>query len=253
MTTCPVCGSKKWTERCKIDNWAIEECDACGFAKIDPMPVRESRAECYSEKKIIERNVRQKSSLQNFSRLLKRLFSKITKRDKKAIFYDKLRRYLSPKSKVLDIGCGDGSFLRKAKENFVCTGIEISGYLASLARKHSGFRVISGNFLDMEFNNEEYDGVTLISLLEHLDDPLQAVKKCSEFLRPGGILLLKTVNYSCLNRRIKKERWTGFRPPDHVVYFNPYNLKLLLKKAGFGKIKISGMPFNDNMYCEAVK
>jgi predicted SAM-dependent methyltransferase len=103
----------------------------------------------------------------------------------------------------------------------------------------------------MEFKSEEYDGVTLISLLEHLDDPLQAVKKCFEFLRPGGVLLLKTVNYNCLNRRAKKAGWTGFRPPDHVVYFNPYNLRLLLKKAGFKKINISAMPFNDNMYCEA--
>ena len=64
---------------------------------------------------------------------------------------------------------------------------------------------------------------------------------------------MKTVNYNCLNRKIKKESWTGFRPPDHVVYFNPSNLELLLKKMGFKKIKISAMPFNDNMYCEAIK
>jgi len=253
MTTCPVCGSKEWTKRYRIDAWTVEECNSCGFAKIDPMPVRENRAECYSEEKIIERNVKQKSYLQKLSRFLKRLFSKATKRDKSAIFYNKLRRYLPPKSKVLDIGCGDGSFICKAKKDFVCTGIEISDYLASLARKHSGIKVITGNFLEIEFKSEEYDGVTLISLLEHLDDPLQAIKKCFKFLGQGGVLLLKTVNYNCLNRKIKKDLWTGFRPPDHVVYFNPSNLELLLKKAGFKKIKISSMPFNDNMYCEAWK
>lgn len=253
MTICPVCGSKEWTKRYRIDAWAIEECNVCGFAKIDPMPVRENRAECYSEEKVVERNVKQKNSLQKLSRFLKRLFSKATKRDKSAIFYNKLRRHLSPKSKIFDIGCGDGSFICKAKDNFVCTGIEISGYLASLAEKRPGIKVITGNFLEIEFKSEEYDGVTLISLLEHLDDPLLAMKKCFEFLRHGGVLLLKTVNYNCLNRRIKKDLWTGFRPPDHVVYFNPVNLKLLLKKAGFSKIKISSMLFNDNMYCEAIK
>ena len=253
MTTCPVCGSEEWTKRYRIDSWAIEECDTCGFAKIDPMPVREDRAECYSEQKVIERNVKQKSYLQKFSRFLKRLFSKTTRRDKSAIFYNKLLRYLPRESKVLDIGCGDGSFICKAKGSFVCTGIEISEYLASLARKHSGIKVITGNFLNTEFDGEKYDGVTLISILEHLDDPLQAVKKCFEFLSPGGVLLMKTVNYDCLNRRIKKEGWTGFRPPDHVVYFNPSNLESLLKKAGFEKIKISAMPFNDSMYCEACK
>ena len=251
MTICPVCGSKEWTKRYKIDSWAIEECNTCGFAKIDPMPVRENRAECYSAEKVVERNVKQKNSLQKLSRFFKKLFSKLTKRDKSAIFYNKLRRYLPPKSRILDIGCGDGSFICKAKEDFACSGIEISEYLASLARKRPGINVVSGNFLNMEFNRGEYDGVTLISLLEHLDDPLQAMKKCFEFLRPDGVLLLKTVNYSCLNRKVKKAGWTGFRPPDHVIYFNPSNLELLLKKVGFKKIKISSMPFNDNMYCEA--
>ena len=253
MTICPVCGSKGWIKRYRIDSWTIEECNTCGFAHIDPMPIREDRAECYSEEKVVGRNVKQKNSLQKFSRFLKRLFSKATKRDKSIIFYDKLSRYLSPKSKVLDIGCGDGSFICKASESFICTGIEISDYLASLARNRPGIKVITGNFLYTEFDSEEYDGVTLISLLEHLDDPLQAMKKCFEFLRSDGVLLMKTVNYNCLNRRIKKERWTGFRPPDHVVYFDPSNLELLLKKVGFKKIKISAMPFNDNMYCEAFK
>jgi 2-polyprenyl-3-methyl-5-hydroxy-6-metoxy-1,4-benzoquinol methylase len=253
MDICPVCGSREWIKRYRIDSWDIDECGACGFAKIDPMPIREDRAECYSEQKVIERNVKRKSYLQKFSRFLKRLFSKITKRDKNAIFYNKLNRYLSPRSRVLDIGCGDGSFMCKAKDSFACTGIEISDYLASSARRHPGIKVITGNFLNTEFKGEEYDGVTLISILEHLDDPLQAVKKCFEFLGSGGVLLMKTVNYNCLNRRIKKENWTGFRPPDHVVYFNPSNLELLLTKAGFKKIKISAMPFNDSMYCEAFK
>ncbi len=253
MTICPVCGSREWIKRYKVGAWTIEECKVCGFAHIDPMPERLDRAECYSEAKVVERNVKQKSSLQKLSRSLKRLWSKVAKRDKSAIFYNKLLHYLPPKSRILDIGCGDGSFICKAKENFVCTGIEISGYLASLAEKKNEIKVITGNFLNIEFKSGECDGVTLISLLEHLDDPLQALKKCFEFLRSGGILLMKTVNYNCLNRKIKKGGWTGFRPPDHVVYFNPSNLKLLLEKIGFKKIKISSMPFNDNMYCEAWK
>lgn len=253
MLICPVCGSKEWTKRYRIDSWNIEECSACGFAKIDPLPVEEGREKYYCEEKVVERNVKQKRPSQELSRLLKRFFSAATGREKGAIFYNKLRRYLSPKSKILDIGCGDGSFICKAQENFVCTGIEISGYLASLARNRPGIKVITGNFLNTSFLNEEYDGITLISILEHMDDPQEAIKKCFNLLKRRGVLLLKTVNYGCLNRRIKKRRWTGFRPPDHVIYFNPSNLKVLLKKAEFKKIKISAMPLNDNMYCEAFK
>ena len=138
---------------------------------------------------------KEKNSLQKLSRSLKRLFSKATKRDKSAMFYNKLRRYLAPKSKVLDIGCGDSSFICKAKDDFICTGIEISEYLASLARNRPGIKIITGNFLNIDFMNERYDGITLISILEHLDDPLAAITKCFELLNGKGILLLKTHNF----------------------------------------------------------
>jgi 2-polyprenyl-3-methyl-5-hydroxy-6-metoxy-1,4-benzoquinol methylase len=151
------------------------------------------------------------------------------------------------------VGCGDGSFLRLAKKQFACTGIEISEYLAALARKQDDIKVMVGNFLATDFANEKYGGITLISLLEHLDDPMQAIKKCFDLMDNGGVLLMKTVNYGCLNRRIKREGWTGFRPPDHIIYFNPSNLKRLLSKIGFTKIKISAWAFNDNMYCDAWK
>jgi len=250
---CPVCENKKWSKIYRINAWDIEECHACGFAKINPPPSRGSRQECYSKEEVIIRNAPKKSFSRNFSRTMKQFFSKITKRNKSEIFYNKLRKHLPPGAKILDIGCGGGSFLRLAKNRFNCAGVEISEYLVSLAGGIEGADIKWGNFLDVDFKGETYDGITLISLLEHLDDPLCALRKCFNLLKKDGILLLKTVNYECLNRKIKKSRWTGFRPPDHVVYFTPRNLSQILKKAGFSKIKVKAWPFNDNMYCDAFK
>lgn len=251
MLNCPVCNSARWTKRYRISDWDIQECDSCGFAKIDPMPASETRAECYSEEKVVKRNIKQKTLSHNLFGLMKRFFSRITGRNKGDIFYNKLRKHISDGSRILDIGCGDGSFLKLAKKDFACTGIEISEHLASLAKKDPEIKVITGNFVSADFSKEKYYGITMISLLEHLDDPAQALKICFELLNTGGVLLLKTVNYACLNRSIKKGRWTGFRPPDHMVYFSPANLRNILKKAGFRKIKIHSLPFSDNMYCEA--
>jgi len=217
------------------------------------MPVRETRAECYSEEKITERNIKQKNALQKFSRVMKRFFGKITKRGKSGIFYDKLRRNLAPGAKILDIGCGDGSFIKTAKRYFTCTGVEISAHLAALAGKDPDIKVITGNFMSVVFNKDKYDGITMISLLEHLDDPFMALKSCYELLNNGGMLLLKTVNYGSLNRSITAAAWTGFRPPDHMIYFEPSSLRLILQKAGFKKIDIHATPFSDNMYCEAFR
>jgi len=253
LLICPVCESTKWRRVYHVGKWDIEECPACGFAKINPLPERSNRQECYSKEEVIVRNTPKKSFSRNFSRTMKQFFNKATKRNKSAIFYQKLCKHLPEGARILDVGCGGGSFLRLAHGRFKCAGIEISEYLASSAREIEGADIKCGNFLDVDFKNEKYGGITLISLLEHLDDPLSALKKCFYLLEDGGVLLLKTVNYECLNRKIKKENWTGLRPPDHVVYFSPRNLSQILKKTGFRKIKIKAWPFNDNMYCDATK
>jgi len=253
MLVCPACGNTEWKVVYKIGQWDIGECSVCHFARIDPLPVRTKRPEFYSEEKVIERNVKKLSTSQQISRSMKRFFKKVTKRDKNKIFYNKFSCYLPASSKILDIGCGDGSFLKVAKKRFSCSGIEISEYLASLARIDESLNIMTGDFLNIDFLDKKFDGITLISLLEHLDDAEAAIRKCFDILNAGGALLLKTVNYGCLNRVIKNGKWAGFRPPDHIIYFKPENLKMLLKKVGFKKIKISAWPFNDNMYCDARK
>lgn len=251
LSVCPVCENKDWKNVYRIGRWDIGECCSCGFARIDPMPCRELRPGFYSEERVTRSNAKKRTVPQRLFRSLKRILAWIGRHDKGAIFYDKLSRSLAAGSKILDLGCGDGSFLKLAKKSFLCTGVEISEYLAGLARERGDIKVISGDFMTMDAGREKYDGVTLISLLEHLDDPGKAVRKCFDLLNRDGVLLIKTINYGCLNRMIRKGRWTGFRPPDHMVYFTSRTLKRLLEKADFVEIKVSSWPLNDNMYCEA--
>lgn len=252
MVICPVCNNDKWRQIYYINGYFIERCSNCGFCCINPLPESTSRSEFYSEKNIVGNRAKVLTGSQKFSRKMKSFFKTISKRDKGKIFLDKLLSYKHPGARILDIGCGDGSFLKQASDKFDCTGIEVSEYLAKLGRS-KGLNILTGNFQSADFGNAKYDGITLISLLEHLDDPEGAMRKCFNLLNKGGVLLIKTVNYGCINRAIKGKEWTGFRPPDHIVYFNPANLKLLLRKVGFSKIKVASWPFNDNMYCDAWK
>lgn len=253
MLTCPVCRNTKWKAAYKIKRYDIGECAVCGFARADPLPAQESRPEFYSKEEVIGRNTKKHSPLQRFSRAMKSLPKKAMKYDKSRIFYNKLRRCLPAHSKILDIGCGDGRFLKLAKKRFVCSGIEISEYLAALARQEAGIKVMAGDFMVTDFGDQKYEGITLVSILEHLDDPAEALKKCLSIMNDGGLLLVKTVNYGCLNRMVKGISWTGFRPPDHVIYFSPSNIKRLLEEIGFTRVKIFAWAFNDNMYCDARK
>jgi len=250
---CPVCGSLEWRIAYKINEWDICECLSCRFARIIPIPEPAKRPDLYSEEAVVGRDTKKLTVLRRFSRALKQVSNKILKRDKGGIFYNKLCKYIAPGSKVLDVGCGGGSFLLLARQRFTCVGIEISEYLAGVAMKNSGIKVVVGDFHAADFGSEKFDAITLISLLEHFVDPAGVIQKCHSLLNDKGVLLIKTVNYDCINRKIKMAGWTGFRPPDHVVYFSPKNLKILLTKAGFSKTKFLAYPFSDNMYCDATK
>ena len=253
ITVCPVCDSSEWNKIYHVKDWDIEQCPHCDFAKIDPLPTRQSRPEMYKKDKVIERNTKKKPAIVRFSRVMKRFWNKVLKRDKSRIFRQKIEKYIAPGKKVLDVGCGDGSFLETIKDRYECYGVEISDYLAELANNRGGMKVRAGDFQSMDFEGQKFDAITLISIIEHVDDPEGTLKKCYELLNDGGVLIQKTVNYNCLNRKIVKDKWTGLRPPDHIIYFDPKNLQQLLKKLGFKSMSASAWAFNDNMYCDAVK
>ncbi|MBP9854565.1 MAG: class I SAM-dependent methyltransferase [Candidatus Omnitrophica bacterium] len=253
ITVCPVCDHSQWKNIYTINEWTIDECTQCKFARIDPLPVRIDRPDLYTENKITERNTKKRTMIQRVARRFKSFFNNISGRNKNGIFLKKLQHYLPQGGVILDGGCGAGGVLLHARDHYECHGIEISSYLVNLANQNKGLNVRLGDLQSCDFGAQKFDAITLVSIIEHLDNPLAVVQRCHELLKPNGIFLLKTPNYQCWNRFIKQDQWVGLRPPDHIVYFSPSNLKQILKKAGFRKIKITAYPLSDNMYCDAIK
>jgi 2-polyprenyl-3-methyl-5-hydroxy-6-metoxy-1,4-benzoquinol methylase len=252
--TCLVCDQNHWIHEYQVGPHGVKICRGCQFAMLDPMPSRESRQEFYRGVNIDARDTSKKDSLgRQISIRWKQFIHPIAKQNKKDIFYRKLVRHVPEGAKILDVGCGKGSFLERATQRFACSGIEISEALADVARGRVNGEIFVGDFLMTDFGDRKYDGITLISILEHWDDPLGALKKVYHLMTDQGVMLLKTVNFQCWNRVIMGKKWTGLRPPDHMVYFDPRNLKQLLHKVGFSKVVSHAWGLNDNMYCEAWK
>lgn len=251
--TCALCGASAWRVIHHIADWDIRECTACGFAHIDPYPPRNSRAAFYSEARIEERRVKKKRGpLKQLAALARRTLRGVSGRKKGTVFLARLNHYLQPGASLLDVGCGTGAILRDAREHFDCSGVEISEFLAERTRE-LGVTVYTGDICDIDFGDTRFDAITMVSLLEHLDDPVGVLRKCRDLLADGGVLLLKTVNHQGLNRRVLGDKWSGYRPPDHLVYFGPANLRRLLLNEGFSSVKMTAMPLNDSFYCDAIK
>ena len=107
-------------------------------------------------------------------------------------------------SSALDIGCNDGLFTKEICRCFRrVLGIDASSLHIERARliaPEAELRVA----LVEEFDpgDELFDTVYMLDLLEHLDEPVEVLKRVKSWLSPHGYVIIQVPNAVSLNRRI---------------------------------------------------
>jgi SAM-dependent methyltransferase len=145
-------------------------------------------------------------------------------------------------NRLLDVGCGAGSLLQAARENgWDARGIDVSASAVSHVRKF-GFQVFHGELTEAQLQDEHFDVITAVEILEHLFDPFAVVSKVQQLLRPGGMFWLTTPNCRSLAARLMGLGWRVVSPPEHLQLFSVEGLRMLLTRAGFKEahLKTSG-------------
>lgn len=134
--------------------------------------------------------------------------------------------------KWLDIGFGQGALLAAAaRGGWLSHGTELSRVALEKGRAR-GFITTQGT---EALADGAFDVVSLVELLEHVEDPLGFLKEARRVLRKGGCLYVTTPNAWSLNRWCLGANWTMFGPPDHITIFTPPGLRRLFRQAGFEK------------------
>ncbi|HPS86631.1 MAG TPA: class I SAM-dependent methyltransferase [Spirochaetota bacterium] len=140
---------------------------------------------------------------------------------------------------VLDIGSAAGFFLKAAKDKGIkkLKGIEISNFASDYCRKTFSIEVIESSFESAELN-EKFDIITSWFFIEHLIDPLNAMKRIYQMLNDGGVFALAVP--SCFGPMFyfDKDEWIKTHPKDHRIDLSPKGSKKILKDIGFKKVKI---------------
>ena len=121
-----------------------------------------------------------------------------TSRQAKAVLESLLRRYVTPETRILDLGCGTGTnlgrLLRLGLPFGRYTGVDFSSSMLALARKRfgdtPGVTFLEADATTLEDNGERYDAIVGTWLLDHLSEPVSFVNGIQRFLAPGGHLLL---------------------------------------------------------------
>ena len=138
-----------------------------------------------------------------------------------------------PPGRLLDVGCGDGQFLRKmTQQGWVGTGIDFDANATESGHKKYGLDLIAGDFQTADFDSGGFDAVTLSHVIEHVPDPVACLDKCRQILKPGGRVVLLTPNFLSLGHQRFGRDWRGLEPPRHLHIFSPDALAECARRAG---------------------
>ena len=131
----------------------------------------------------------------------------------------KLNLLLKNKSKVLDIGCGDGkilSFLKKRGHEVVGTEYDTT-YKKKISNKKK--IVIYSNNKALKAK-KKYDLIILTQVLPHLEDANKIIIKIRNSLKNSGTVYISMPNFSSIQSKLTKSSWHHLDIPRHFYHFN---------------------------------
>lgn len=136
--------------------------------------------------------------------------------------------------KLLDIGCATGEFLQETsrRPGWQVYGVEPGEKPSAIARSR-GLDVFTGFLEEDPFPGIQFEVVTLWNVIEHLPDPLAALKSIYQRLQPGGWLVFSTPNLNSFDARIYQKYWIGYELPRHYYVFSEDSIAKLLDLSGF--------------------
>lgn len=234
---CLICGSNFKEHWAKNGIFEAVQCPRCSFVWIDPFLSDEGLAKFYSEHYFIDHENPEDA-------------------DKRDRMYEIDRDFLEeviPGGKLLDVGCGGGFFLMKFSQKWEKCGIEFDDKAASHGRQAFGMDIRTGTFSSSCFPASYFDCVMMRGAIEHVPDPKTYVAEAARVLKPGGFLYITaTPNVDSFSARIYREKWNQFKPLEHIYYFSPKTLDLLVGAFGFVRVK-SGFHYLETPYADIEK
>lgn len=137
-----------------------------------------------------------------------------------------------------EFGCAYGFFLTEAGPHFAsASGIELCEDAVNFCRSR-GLTVQCG-VVEPDTLPPSIDVAVGLDVIEHIPEPQQAVQMIAERLNAGGVLLLTTGDWASFLAGAMGPKWRLMTPPQHLSFFTPKSMRLMLEGAGLRVLEIS--------------
>ena len=130
---------------------------------------------------------------------------------------------------ILDIGCGNGCMLRSLTATERVVGVDLSPAMVALARDAGYVEVREGDTEDLPFADRSFDVVVSSGVLQLLPEARTALAEMVRVARPGGALVVATVNAESLLRK-------ALRRKEYLREYAVAELGPLLAELGVGEL-----------------
>jgi 2-polyprenyl-3-methyl-5-hydroxy-6-metoxy-1,4-benzoquinol methylase/ribosomal protein S27E len=144
------------------------------------------------------------------------------------------RRHKIPGETLLEVGAGFGTFceeISRLRYFRRVIAVEPTPDLAATCRK-KGLEVVEKRIEEATIDGGPVNAVASFEVIEHLFEPRQFLVGCARLLPPGGLLVLTCPNGKGFDIEVLGPL-SGAVDPEHLNYFHPASLSLLVTDAGF--------------------
>jgi SAM-dependent methyltransferase len=254
MSACPVCNSDRtrirWRGlrdrlfRTTSKRFDVAACSACGAHFLDPMPPFAELASYYPDDYWVGPSDRQPQRAAQGG-LLER-YRMFVLRDHVRFVRKVLdgQRARGQQIQVLDVGCGDGSFLEALGETD-CTGMDLSVSALRSVRAR-GIRAVRGMLTDCPLAPGQFSLVTAYHFLEHVHPIEPVLAGMRALLAPGGEIVVQVPDCDSWQAKLLGRFWAGYDVPRHLVDYSARTLCRTLERCGFEVVATNHHCLRDN-------
>ena len=231
IVSCPACGCSEYKAIFIKDKLHFVSCDNCQTVFINPRP----------DGALLEKYYNNARGLAFWN---EQIFPASEPVRRKSIFRPRANRVIELCTKykvntniIIDVGAGFGTFCEEIQKTNCFDRVVAVEPNQNLARtcEQKGIEVIAKPIEKVRM--EGIDVITSFELIEHLFSPKNFLYSCSKCMDEGGLFICTTPNIKGFDLLTLGKLSDNIGGPNHLNYFHPDSLKLLLESCGFEVIE----------------